>query len=145
MSGNRKRPASSQISFELHYDSKDQASTGLAPRSTRIRHTGYDLDVSGSQPSSNNTYIVAPASPEKALDSGPLLLDDLNTDNLPQLEEVADSDDGEYAPSEAMLDTEYQRHVVDLAEELREGHLPRRKRTTEVRYHCHIIETFLTV
>lgn len=132
---NRKRSAPSNFD-EWNHDDTDEDTDGLAAaaRTTKLRHTHFNLGSGGSKMSSQTNYITAPASPEKVSrpEASASAYEDM--DNLPELEECPDSDgeedgeeDGGAFGGEAELDVQYQRHLIDVA-----ARMPRRKRTTMV-------------
>lgn len=126
---NRKRRA--PAAFEWHENNEDSQNPidQQEPRTTRIRHTTFNLDAAG-KPSYNTAYLTAPASPEKRPGLNGRSLDE-DMDTLPELQDCPDSDveDDEGVQADAALDVQYQRHIIQLSD----GDAPKRRiRTTDV-------------
>lgn len=130
---NRKRSAPSNFDEWNHGDEDTDHLDTAGARTTRLRHTQFNLGSGSSKLSSQTTYITAPASPEKVSrpEASASVYEDM--DDLPELEECPDSDgeeDGGVFEGEAELDVQYQRHLIDDADVA--AQMPRKKRTTTV-------------
>lgn len=143
MSQHSKRKRRGPEGFEWTIDNADDRADDQ-PRTTRIRHTNIDLDATG-VPSSNTSYITAPASPEKRADlsaHGPYDLEGVVDDEtLPVLIDCPDSDDEEdiAAAGDAQVDPQYQQHlnVLDPAD------APRKQKTPAVSHSIDIPDCIL--
>lgn len=126
-----KRRAAAAFDWHDIEGDDDRSINCQEPRTTRFRHTGYNLDTTGNS-SYATTYLTAAASPNKrpAHGSGPV--DEEDMDSLPQLQDCPDSDDdddNDDRKGDAELDLQYQRHIIQLSD----ADAPRRKlRTTAV-------------
>ncbi|KZP31898.1 hypothetical protein FIBSPDRAFT_944525 [Athelia psychrophila] len=124
-----KRRAAAAFDWHDIEEDDDRSIDCQEPRTTRFRHTGYNLDATGNS-SYATTYLTAPASPNKRPAHGSGLVDEEDMDSLPQLQDCPDSDndnDNDDRKGDAELDLQYQRHIIQLSD----ADAPRRKlRTT---------------
>ncbi|KZP17622.1 hypothetical protein FIBSPDRAFT_957071 [Athelia psychrophila] len=114
--------------FNWHDIEDDHSIDCQEPRTTRFRHTGYNLDATGNS-SYATTYLTAPASPDKRPAHSSGLIDEEDMDSLPQLQDCPDLDDdnNNNRKGDAELDLQYQCHIIQLSD----ADAPRRKlRTT---------------
>lgn len=136
MSGRaRKRPT-----FEWHHSAHD------APATVRLRHTDISIDNASGRPSTQSSFITAPASPSKAL-----LRDRLYTDDylLHQMGPTVEVDDGmggggglgEHLDEGALededelaVDPNYQRHLDELG-----GAKKKRIQVCACQHHHHFV------
>ncbi|KAF7965473.1 hypothetical protein HWV62_43305 [Athelia sp. TMB] len=127
---NRKRPAPSNYAWHDDEEESETHDHTDGPRTTRIRHTNFNLNSGGSRLSSSASYVTAPASPEKAPNVQASDLFDEDMGDLPELVEAQESDDeaGREGAEGVELDVQYQRHIIDLADVAMPN--ARRKRTT---------------
>lgn len=104
--------------FEWHENNADNyhPTEHQEPRTTCIRHTGYDLDALG-RSSYTTTYLTAPASPDKRPGPSGRPVDE-DMDVLPHQQDCPDMtclEDG--LQDDAALDPQYQRHITQLSED----------------------------
>lgn len=116
--------------FEWTPDDTQGGVNDLPSRTTRIRHTNYDLNMSG-RSSAHLDFVVAPASPEKRSGDGTISTShDDDDDIMPALGDIYPQSDDDDDDDEEAVDPQYEQHLNQL--DASDAPRVRRKRTTAV-------------